>query len=222
MIIKYFYRAAWVLFIGGGIALGANLFAAPQPLPRSSMGSMGGMKMGPIPGHLPSAGKLVNYHSARRFVAAANREGTVATHGKDPLLTFEGKAVRINMIAVQPGFPDQTFELHKLVDPAIAIQSGAKVTISLLNMDYGPGMLHGLVIGKARPPYHMVVVLPVKHQLVQMPLILPRLKKSVTKSHYFLERARFTAPKRPGTYYYFCQMPMHAKSGMYGKFIILK
>ncbi len=201
-------------------ALGGALWAFAASPPSCLASGMGGMKMGPMPKHMVMGGTLIGFRQAHKIVKAANREGKVSGSKKHPLVVFHGKRVHIRMIAVEPGAPDQTFEIHKRVDPAISVKAGAKIDLTLLNMDYGPGMMHGVVIGKIKPPFPMVIGLPVKHQLVSLPMMMPRSRKSIHQSSFYVESTHFRAPKTPGVYYYFCQMPMHAQQGMYGRFIV--
>lgn len=223
MCIRFFPQSALTLVAVSTIAIAmVGRPVATRKMEEPSIKSMGNMKMGPMPAHIQPAGRLVSSQVAMRIIASADREGKVVRHGRRKTLMFKGKLAKISFIAVQPGFPDQTFELHKLVDPTITVHAGARVKVLLLNMDYGPGMYHGLVIGKTAPPYHMMVAIPVKHQLMLMPLIAPRSAKSIRRAKYYVEQTSFTAPHAPGVYYYICQMPMHAKAGMYGKFIVRK
>jgi len=200
------------LALTGGLASGLVLAAG--------MGSMGGMKMGPMPKHLPKPGKPISYAAAKLLIKYSNSTGMLMGHGKHKSVMFMGHKIHIVMVAVEPGSPDQTFEIHKLVDPEITVPAGTAITLTILNMDFGAGMIHGVVIGKAKPPYKTVVPLPLPGQIAEIPLIMPRTKKSVTKSMYYIGTTTFTAPKAPGTYYYLCQMPGHAKAGMYGKFVV--
>ncbi|GEM_PF-2120751 len=212
----------FMIMVTAAAALGGAVWAFASNPPACLAGGMDGMKMGPMPQHLAMGGVLIGYRQAQKIVKVANREGKVGGSKKHPLVVFHGKRVHIRMIAVEPGASDQTFEIHKRVDPAISVKAGATIDLTLLNMDYGLGMIHGVVIGKIKPPFPMVIILPVKHQLVSLPMMMPRSRKSIHKSSYYAESARFKAPKTPGVYYYFCQMPMHAKQGMYGKFMVRK
>ncbi|MGC9260435.1 MAG: plastocyanin/azurin family copper-binding protein [Phycisphaerae bacterium] len=182
--------------------------------------NMGGMKMGPMPAHLPKPGRPISYAAAKPLIKYSNATGMLMGHGKHKSVMFMGHKIHIVMVAVEPGSPDQTFEIHKLVDPEITVPAGSKISLTVLNMDFGPGMIHGVVIGQAKPPYKTIVPLPLPGQLAEIPLIMPRTKKSVTKSMYYMGTTTFTAPQNPGTYYYLCQMPGHAKTGMYGKFVV--
>lgn len=202
--------AAWA--VAAALASGMVLAAG--------MGNMDGMKKGPMPKHLPNSGDPISYTAAKPLIKYSNSAGMLMGHGKHKSVMFMGHNIHIVLLAVEPGSPDQTFEVHNLVDPEITVPRGAKITLTLLNMDYGPGMIHGVIIGKARPPYKTVVGVPVRDQVAEIPLVMPRTEKSVKKSSYYFGTVTFTAPKAAGTYYYLCQMPGHAKSGMYGKYVV--
>jgi hypothetical protein len=68
-------------------------------------------------------------------------------------VTYTGKDVVIDLVAVQPGHKDQTFEVHGLVDPTLVVPLGATVHLNLVNMDYGDNMEHAVIITPAPPPY---------------------------------------------------------------------
>ncbi|MHB1768098.1 MAG: sulfocyanin-like copper-binding protein [Phycisphaerae bacterium] len=200
------------LALTGGLASGLVLAAG--------MGNMGGMKMGPMPKHLPKPGKPISYAAAKLLIKYSNSTGMLMGHGKHKSVMFMGHHIHIVMVAVEPGSPDQTFEIHKLVDPEITVPAGAKIVLTVLNMDFGPGKIHGVLIGKAKPPYKTVVAVPVQGQIAEIPLTMPRTAKSIKKSKYFMGTTTLRAPQNPGTYYYLCQMPGHAKAGMFGKFVV--
>ncbi len=214
-ICKRMLAAVTALALTGGAASGIVLAAG-----MGNMGGMGGMKMGPMPKHLPKPGKPIHYTVARPLIKYSNSEGMLMGHGKHKSVMFMGHNIHMVMIAVEPGSPDQTFEIHKLVDPKLTVPAGANITLTILNMDYGPGMIHGVIIGKAQPPYKTVVPVPVPGQIAEIPLTMPRTAKSIKKSNYYFGTTTFKAPGTPGTYYYLCQMPGHAKAGMYGKFVV--
>ncbi len=180
-----------------------------------------GMRMGAMPKHLPKPGKPIAYEAARPLIKYSDSAGMLVGGRTHKTVEFLGHDIRIVMVAVAPGSADQTFEIHKLVDPQVEVPVGAKITVTLLNMDYGAGMIHGVVIGRAAPPYKTVVPLPVAGQIAEIPLTMPRTAQSVRKSKYFVATTTVNAPRKPGYYYYFCQMPDHAKSGMYGKFVVV-
>ena len=188
----------------------------------ASMAGSDGMQMGAMPKDLPKAGKPIAFAAAQPLIEYSNSAGVRMGHGKRRTVMFKGQDIHIVMVAVEPGFPDQTFEIHRLADPVIAVSAGAKITLTLLNMDYGGSMVHGVVIGKAKPPYKTIVPVPVAGQIAEIPLTMPRTSQSLGRSGYFVGTTTFKAPQFPGRYYYFCQMPEHAKSGMYGQFVVMR
>ena len=191
--------------VAAAAAMGLMMVAGAMPVTAAGMGNMGGMggmKMGPMPKHLPKPGKPVSYAVAKPLIKYSNSAGMLMGRGKHKSVMFMGHNIHIVMVAVEPGSPAQTFEIHKLVDPEITVPAGAKVMLSLLNMDFGPGKIHGVLIGKAKPPYKTVMPVPVRGQIAEIPLTMPRTAKSIKKSKYFIGTTTFKAPHNPGTYYY--------------------
>ncbi len=190
--------------------------------------AMPGMPNMPGMGNMPGMAKpvkssvgqhLLPWNKVSKLVAQDDTMGKVDKAKK--MVTFTGKHIHLVFVAVEPGFPDTTFEVHRLVDPAVRVPAGSKVTLTLVNMDYGPGMIHGIAIGKKSPPYAGVISLPLPQQLGSLALLLPRTGLHIKKSKYWTSTVTFTC-RKPGTYYYLCQMPAHAKTGMYGRFIVQK
>ena len=206
-------KTVWGLWIG--LACG--------PVLAGGMAGMQGMQMGPMPSHLPPQGQPLTWKAVAPLIRDSQTLG-VATDGTAGAgtVTFRGRKANIVMIAVQPGFPDQTFEIHGRVDPQIVVHAGAAIRLTLVNMDYGPGMIHGVVIAKLSPPFPEMVSVPPGARLVELPLEMPRTSKSLKRSGYHVERATFMAPMTPGTYAYFCQMPGHAHGGMAGRFVVVR
>src|SRR2546421_1310110 len=59
-------------------------------------------------------------------------------------ITFSTTTVRLAAVASPAGGPDETFRIAGLVNPAIIVPAGAKVSIQVINAD--PDTAHGLVI----------------------------------------------------------------------------
>lgn len=134
-------------------------------------------------------------------------------------VTFTGRRVLLAMAAVQPGYPDTTFEVAGLVDPTIVIPAGSTVTLSLVNMDYGRNMDHGVEITAVGPPYPVLGMMGMPGALSGIPVLRPRSANDVHSSHYRASSVTFDAPP-PGVYYYICQYFDHASKGMYGKLVV--
>ncbi len=167
-------------------------------------------------GALPTKPHLVSYQAAKKLIKLSEHTGMVMGH----MVMYSGKEVHVVVVANQPGLKDMTFAVHGLVNPELDVPAGAKVSLTLINMDFGGGMAHGVVIGKLAPPYGVSVPSPLPGQIAQIPLLAPRSKQTRSQAKYYVDTVKFTA-KKPGTYYYLCQMPTHAKMfKMYGKFVI--
>ena len=84
-------------------------------------GGPGGMRMGSMPKHLPKPGKPIAYEAARPLIRYSDSAGTLVGGGTHKAIEFLGHDIRIVLVAVEPGSPDQTFEIHKLVDPEVEV-----------------------------------------------------------------------------------------------------
>src|SRR5205823_10986887 len=59
-------------------------------------------------------------------------------------ILFTGTSVHLVAVASPAGGPDETFRIAGLVNPAITVPAGARVSIQVVNAD--PDTAHGLVI----------------------------------------------------------------------------
>ncbi len=158
----------------------------------------------------------ISYKDAKRLIKLSEHTGMKMAH----MIMYSGKTANIIVIANQPGLKDMTFAIHGMVNPEVTVPAGAKVRLTLVNMDFGGGMAHGIVIGKLAPPYGVSVPSPLPGQIAQIPLLATRSRQTRSQAKYYADTVTFTA-KKPGTYYYLCQMPTHAKMfKMFGKFVI--
>ena len=126
-------------YVAAVAAIGFIMTAGALAISAAGMGNMGGMKMGPMPKHLPKPGKAISYAAAKPLIKYSNSTGMLMGHGKHKSVMFMGHHIHIVMAAVEPGSPDQTFEIRKLVDPEITVPAGARIVLTVLNMDFGPG-----------------------------------------------------------------------------------
>ena len=132
---------------------------------------------------------------------------------------FRGAHVNVVMAAVQPGFPDTTFEVAGLVDPTIIVPASSTVTLTLVNMDYGANMDHGVVITPLSPPYPVLGMMGIPDAWAGIRILPPRDQSPLTQAHFPEQSVTFAAPN-PGVYYYLCQYHDHASKGMYGRFVV--
>lgn len=129
-------------------------------------------------------------------------------------ITFSTSTVRLVAVADPAGGPDETFRIAGLVNPAMTVPVGAKVSIQVINAD--PDTAHGLVITAS--------------QNISSPMPMMTSRPAFTGSAlWFLGNPNaagmhtatltFTA-SMPGIYHYVCPVPGHAQEGMTGAFTV--
>ncbi len=177
-------------------------------------GMMGGGMMG---GYGWQGGRQITFPDANQQLLRTTQSAQVDKARNR--VVFSGDRIEITMAAVQPDFPDTTFEVAGLVNPTIIVPSGSLITLNFVNMDYGNRMTHGVVITPVPPLYPVLSMMGMPDTLVGIPILPPRQLKDAQKSLYAEGTVTFEAPPQ-GTYYYLCQYYDHAYKGMYGRFIV--
>lgn len=168
-----------------------------------------------MPQTAPHGLQWVTWQQARQYASLTDPH-TRGRHG----VVFRGQRVTITFVAHAPQHPDMSFEAGGRTDPTVYVNPGARVTLRVLNMDYGNGMQHGLVITIAKPPYPVVLTCPLPDTLARVPTLPPRSQARPQAARYAQATTTFVAP-RAGTYYYLCPVPGHARAfRMYGRFVI--
>ncbi len=199
--------------MGGGYGNGAGY----------GPGMMGGGMMGLAGADRPVdpdwGGGVLSSAQVRAYLAAAPAAARV--DAKADTITYSGRDITIDMVAVQPGHDDQTFEVGGLTNPTLVVPAGATVHLNLVNMDWGRNMEHGVIITLAPPPYPYMAMMATGPGLAQvMPLLPWRSAKDLQQAQYASLSATFVAGNA-GTYWYVCPTPQHAQKGMYGKLVVL-
>jgi len=185
------------------------------PTTFATMGHMAGMTM-PAGIIRTIAHNELSWAQAKQILRASQHEG----RRRGNTVIFTGKAVAITVVANAPGHPDMSFEIGGLTNPTVAVSRGSSVTITLLNMDHGPDMDHGVVITTTAPPYPVIVDRDLAGVLARVGPLPPRSRASLAKSRYAETSARFVA-RRAGVYHYVCPVPDHALAyRMYGRFLV--
>lgn len=167
-------------------------------------------------------GSLTVVKGGPNIIQKSANAGTL--HGDKVI--FSGDRITIPVVAVAPNVSDTTFEIHSRVNPTLLVPAGARLRFELVNND--ADMPHTLDVTRAAPPY--------AHVPANIPLTPPKNPRSVPglfaatgiipardDRHPPLS-TRFTDwfQLAPGTYYYVCAMPGHARHGMDGKLIVRK
>lgn len=123
-------------------------------------------------------------------------------------ITFTTASVHLVAVASPAGGPDETFRIAGLVNPAITVPAGARVSIQVINAD--PDTAHGLVITASQntsSPMPMMTSQPAFTDSALWFLGNP------TAAGMHTATLTFTA-STPGTYRYVCLVPGHAQEGM--------
>ncbi len=182
-------------------------------------GMMGGGSYGMMGGYGWQGADLATLSDATRLLARTAKSARV-DKARNRVL-FTGDRITVAMAAVQPGFPDTTFEVAGRVNPTIVVPAGSIITLTLFNMDYGYQMDHGVVIAPVPPPYPALGMMGMPYTIVGIPVLAPRELQDVRHSLYYESAVTFRAPPLGG-YYYLCQYFDHASKGMYGRFIVVQ
>ncbi len=120
-----------------------------------------------------------------------------------------GKNANVVVAAVLPGFPFPSFEIHHVKNPTLDFPAGATVKVTFINTNKGFG--HSFDITKKGPPFAVIPQIePIQAGTGFSPV------PAAGKFGY----ATFTWHPAAGTYYYVCQIPGHAATGMFGKIVV--
>ncbi len=206
------------VFMALSLAIVGSVYAQSGP-GYGGYGMGPGMMGGMMGGYGWQGFRQMNYSTAEQLLtqtASASRVDKAKNQ-----VSFSGDRIEIAMAAVQPGFPDTTFEVSGLVNPTIIVPAGALVTLDFVNMDYGNRMTHGVVITPIPPLYPVLSMMGMPDTLVGVPILPPRQLKDTARSLYAESSVTFRVPP-PGTYYYLCQYYDHAYKGMYGRFVVTR
>jgi len=186
-------------------------------------GLLGFVVAGTGPGAFADSAKTV---SGNDYLHRSAQAGTL--RGNE--VVFSGRRITVPVVAVAPGAPDATFEVHGQVNPTLVIPAGAKVRFELANVD--KGMPHGLDVTIEGPPYAANPDLPLhktpgkrsanapaamgRHPVVSLGVA----PKNGNGPLVVKQSAWFTL--KPGQYYYVCPVPGHASAGMHGRIVVEK
>lgn len=143
-------------------------------------------------------------------------------------VAFSGRRITIPVIAVAPGAPSKTFEVHGEINPTLVVPAGTKVRFELANADNG--MMHGLDVTRKSPPYAETPALPMQKvapktdrkpvsSAARKAIVATGVVRPARDGHWHLKRAAWVT-LASGTYYYACPIPSHAKDGMHGRIVV--
>ncbi|MCL4344626.1 MAG: hypothetical protein JRN26_05970 [Nitrososphaerota archaeon] len=126
-----------------------------------------------------------------------------------------GRAVNLTDMPPSSSATENVFVIYGLVNPTLAIPRGATVTFTLINLD--PDDYHNIAITPVPPPYPYYSMMDVMMNVLGVsPMLPPASYQSGTAYGFSFN----TVLAYPGTFYYICEYPGHAESGMYGELIV--
>ncbi|MCF8564590.1 hypothetical protein LLE49_07505 [Alicyclobacillus tolerans] len=174
------------------------------------MGNSGMMGSGGMMGNATAANTATIDNNQLHQLVAEGEQGARIDRAKKTI-TYTGGSVNLVALASPHGVPNMTWEIDGLVNPTLFIQPGATVHVTLVNPDWG--YMHGFEVTKTAPPYSQMPMMTVDH-IFMLPPLPQRTTQALTNARYHVIEGEMTL--HPGTYYYICPVPGHAKSGMYG------
>jgi hypothetical protein len=183
-----------------------------QALPGFMMGSAtdAGKVMGALFANAP--GTRVSPAQAARLGNQVPAGATVSRAARR--ITLSGLSIRIVVLASPSGGPGETFRVAGMVNPAIVVKAGARVSMEVVNAD--PGNANGLVVtgGRAGSAW-----MPMMTARTAFPGSALWFLGSPTAAGMHAGTLSFTAAVA-GAYRYLCPVPGHAQEGMAGAFIV--
>ena len=129
-------------------------------------------------------------------------------------ISFTGTSASLVVLASPAGGPDETFRTAGLVNPAITVKAGTRVSIQIINAD--PDTAHGLVITASHATSSWM---PMMTARAAFPGAALWFLGDPTSAGLHAGTLTFTA-STPGTYRYLCPVPGHAQKGMAGTFTV--
>lgn len=202
---------------GPAHAFQASAHGTNRGVPSSSDGMMGG---GSSSGGMMGGG-MMGTTDARLVNGSAL---TALVHGGDAgavidpaanTVRYTTSSVTLVALASPHGKPNMTWEIDGLVNPTITVPAGARITVHLVNTDWG--YMHGFELTTTPPPYPYMSMMGIANDFLVMPLP-ERTTKDLATARFYARTASFTLAG--GTYYYLCPVPGHAQQGMYGRLIV--
>jgi hypothetical protein len=127
-------------------------------------------------------------------------------------ITFSGMTVRLAVVASPAGGRGETFRIAGLVDPAIVVNAGARVSIELVNAD--PSTAQGLVITAASTGSSSMPMMTARPAFAGAAVWF---LGNPTSAGMHTATLSFTATA-PGNYQYLSPVPGQALEGMTGTF----
>ncbi|HEY5987291.1 MAG TPA: sulfocyanin-like copper-binding protein [Streptosporangiaceae bacterium] len=228
-----YYRSMMGRYSGGSMMGGAGVpgwmrGAAGYRWMMGGVSAPGWMRGGHLPGAMMGTstdpGKLMgrlwaNAPGPRVSPTQASRLGSQIPAGArinraNRTIAFSGSTVHLAVLASPSGGPDETFRAAGMVNPAITVKAGSRVSIQVINAD--PDTAHGLVITASQARSSWMPMMSARPAFGGSALWF---LGNPTASGMHAGTLTFTATT-PGTYTYLCPVPGHSQKGMAGSFTV--
>ncbi len=115
-----------------------------------------------------------------------------------------------------PASHDMSFVIQGMVNPTIHVAAGARVTLTMVNMDSGD--YHTWSLTTQAPPYSSSGMMGSGGMMMSTMMGTSSLGPMSSTGMMWSQQMSFSA--RAGTYWYVCTVSDHAASGMYGEFVV--
>lgn len=162
----------------------------------------------PVSGWNLSYGTQQVMHSAD--LGTLNASATRGTaYAGNHTLWFVGGSMDLVVYASPPDH-DMAFVVQGMANPTIHVPAGARVTVTMVNMDSGE--YHNWALTRTAPPYGSMPMMG-SGAMMSMTMLSP-----ASASGFWSQAMSFTPAA--GSYWYLCEYAGHAADGMYGGFVV--
>lgn len=149
-------------------------------------------------------------------LAALNASATagVAFLGNNSLWLSPGSVDLV--VYASPPAHDLAFVVQGMVNPAIHVAPGSRVTVTVVNTD--GDMYHNWALSTQGPPYGSMPMMGGGGMMGGGTRMAMTMLGPASGGGYWSQAMAFTASA--GSYWYLCEYPDHANEGMYGSFSV--
>ena len=150
---------------------------------------------------------MMSGRGSMSWTQIASYRGSQPAWESNDTIAFSGASIDV-MVLMGPmseGTSMYTFVVDNLSNPTLIFPEGARVTMTVVNID--TDAYHGLALTSDAPPYSSNVMTSMMYSSASTGLLPP------SSAVYAAQRISFAFT---GVVYYVCPVPGHAQLGMYG------
>ncbi len=182
----------------------------------------GNMPFSFMPGHQQGIASSINYINAAELKALKKGDNRVEIDEKSNRIVFKENNITIPVIGAEHDENMENknnmglfFEVFGLKNPDIIVPINARITLMFINED--EDMVHGVLITEDSPPFSTMGMMMNTSLAFNNGFVRPLPE---ARENRYPELSNSFLAGKSGSYYYICQVPEHANSGMYGRFIV--